>query len=123
MLLVLPPTRETVAQMTFNHAVLAQAADREDVLATDIADELVRRGVPFREAHGAVGRLLRVAEQQGTTLRDLPAEAWLEVHPAFGKGPIPHPTADMSVEARQAIGGTGKSALLQQIADAHSALI
>ena len=122
MLLVLPPTRETVAQLQFNTDVLNAAADQEDVLATDIADELVRRGVPFREAHGVVGKLLRVAEQRGVSLAELPASAWTEIHPAFGKGPIPHPTAEMSVEARQAIGGTGRAAVLQQIVEAQTAL-
>ena len=122
MLLVLPPTRETIAQLEFNTALLQDAADREDVLATDIADELVRRGVPFREAHGVVGKLLRVAEEQGVSLAELPAESWTAIHPAFGKGPIPHPTAELSVEARQAIGGTGRAAVLQQIAEARNAL-
>ena len=122
MLLVLPPTRETVAQMVFKTETLAAAADNEDVLATDIADELVRRGVPFREAHGAVGKLLRLADTKGVTLGELPTESWIEVHPAFGKGPIPHPTAQLSVEARQAIGGTGRVAVMEQIAEAHKSL-
>jgi argininosuccinate lyase len=122
MLMVLPPTRETVAQLVFNRAVLEAAANNQDVLATDIADELVRRGVPFREAHGAVGKLLRVAEAEGVALSELPEDKWLSVHPAFGHGPIPQPTAELSVEARQAIGGTGRSAVLQQLAEAHNAL-
>ena len=122
MLLVLPPTRETVAQLVFNVEVLQEVANSEDVLATDIADELVRRGVPFREAHGAVGRLLRAADEAKTTLKDLPADVWVGVHPAFGNGPIPRPTAQSSVEARQAVGGTGRNAVLQQLAEAQIAL-
>jgi argininosuccinate lyase len=122
MLLVLPPTRETVAHLKFNTDVLNAAADQEDVLATDIADELVRRGVPFREAHGAVGKLLRVADELGVALSELPAEQWTRVHPAFGNGAIPHPTAESSVEVRQAIGGTGRAAVLQQLAEAANAL-
>lgn len=122
MLLVLPPTRETVAQLVFNKDVLEAVANSEDVLATDIADELVRRGIPFREAHGAVGRLLRTADEAGVSLQELPADAWIRVHPAFGTGPIPRPTAQLSVEARQAVGGTSRSAVLQQITQAHTAL-
>lgn len=122
MLLVLPPTRETVAQLKFNTDIVNAAADQEDVLATDIADELVRRGVPFREAHGAVGKLLRVADELGVSLSELPAEKWTGVHPAFGNGAIPHPTAESSVEVRQAIGGTGRAAVLQQLAEAANAL-
>ncbi len=123
MLLVLPPTRETVAQLVFDTATLQAVANSEDVLATDIADELVRRGVPFREAHGAVGRLLRAADEAGVSLKELPADVWIGIHPAFGNGPIPRPTAHLSVEARQAIGGTGRSAVLQQLAEAQIALI
>lgn len=122
MLLVLPPTRETIAELVFRPEVLQTAANNEDVLATDIADELVRRGVPFREAHGAVGRLLRLAEEQGVTVAQLPADAWLGVHPAFGKGAIPRPTAESSVEARQVTGGTGRAAVLAQLAEAQKAL-
>ena len=122
MLLVLPPTRETVAQLAFNSDLLQKVANSEDVLATDIADELVRRGVPFREAHGAVGRLLRAADEAGNSLADLPASVWTGIHPAFGDGAIPRPTAQLSVEARQAIGGTGRTAVVQQIAAAHIAL-
>ena len=122
MLLVLPPTRETVAQLVFNADALQAIANSEDVLATDIADELVRRGVPFREAHSAVGRLLRAADEAGSTLKELPADVWIGIHPAFGNGPIPRPTAQLSVEARQAIGGTGRNAVLQQIAEAQIAL-
>ncbi len=63
--LVLPATRETVAGLRCEEQALAAAVDDEGLLATDLADELVRRGVPFREAHAAVGRLLRRAETEG----------------------------------------------------------
>jgi argininosuccinate lyase len=122
MLLVLPPTRETIAALRFNSDRLAGVVDREDVLATDLADELVRRGVPFREAHGAVGKLLRLADEQGTALNDLPDSAWTQVHAEFGRGPIPRPTGESSVEARQVAGGTGRSAVLKQIQEAAAAL-
>ena len=122
MMLVLPPTRETIAQLRFNNDELALIVEREDVLATDIADELVRRGVPFREAHGAVGRLLKVADDKGMAVSELPDLAWIAVHPAFGEGPIPRPTAEQSIEARNVAGGTGRSAVMQQIAEAESAL-
>lgn len=122
LLLVLPPTRETVAHLQFNEDKLASVVEREDLLATDIADELVRRGVPFREAHGAVGKLLRLADSLGTSVSDLPDASWTGVHPAFGKGPIPHPTANRSVEARQVAGGTGRASVLEQLAEAERLL-
>ncbi|MGQ0560522.1 MAG: argininosuccinate lyase [Gemmatimonadota bacterium] len=122
LLLVLPPTRETILELRFNVETLRAAVERDDVLATDLADELVRRGVPFRAAHGAVGKLLRIADELGTGLAGLPDSVWHEVHPAFSHGPIPRPTAENSVEARQVAGATGKQAVLQQIAAAEAAL-
>lgn len=123
MMLVLPPTRETVAQLRWNTARLAEVVEREDLLATDIADELVRRGVPFREAHSAVGKLLRVADEHGQALADLPDSVWEGVHPAFLEGPAPRPTAERSVEARNVAGGTGGRAVAQQIAEAEASLM
>lgn len=122
LMLVLPPTRETVAQMKFNAEKLASVVERDDVLATDLADELVRRGVPFREAHGAVGKLLRVADEQGKTVSELPDDTWREVHAGFLKGPIPRPTAERSAEARNVAGGTGLKSVLAQLKSAEAAL-
>lgn len=122
MLLVLPPTRETIAALTFNTEKLAAVVERDDLLATDLADELVRRGVPFREAHGAVGRLLRVADERAQPLSQLADDVWTSVHEAFGRGPIPRPTAEKSVEARHVAGGTARSAVKAQLAEAELAL-
>lgn len=122
MLLVLPPTRETIAQLRFDAARLASVVEHDDLLATDLADELVRRGVPFREAHSAVGKLLRVADELGKSLSELPDATWTAVHPAFAQGPIPHPTAERSVEARSVAGGTSRSAVIRQIAEAEAVL-
>jgi argininosuccinate lyase len=80
---LLPATRETVAGLRFNEDRLQIVLSDEAMLATDLADELVRRNVPFREAHGAVGRLLRAADQRGVELSKLPVEVWAEAHPSF----------------------------------------
>jgi argininosuccinate lyase len=116
LLTLLPATRETIAGLRFDADGLARAADDEALLATDLADELVRRGVPFREAHGAVGRLLRIAEQRGSTLAELPPEAWEKAHAAFGGGrELPRVRAVDSVEARAVTGGTARKEVLAQI--------
>lgn len=122
MMLVLPPTRETIAGLKFDAEKLNAVVEREDVLATDLADELVRRGVPFREAHGAVGKLLRLADEAGTSVGQLPDSAWVSAHAAFANPSIPHPTAERSVEARNVAGGTGRQAVLHQLAGAEAAL-
>lgn len=122
MLALLPATRETIAGLDFDAAVLEQAAADEALIATDLADELVRRGVPFREAHHAVGSLLRAAEAAGAPLADLPDAAWQAAHPAFLAGGRPRLDAGASVEARSVPGGTARAAVLQQLARAFEAL-
>jgi argininosuccinate lyase len=119
---LLPATRETVAGLRFKEGVLSAAAEDEALLATDLADELVRRGVAFREAHAAVGRLLRKADASGVPVRALPDAAWAEAHPVFLEGGKPVLSAERSVEARELPGGTARSAVLDQLSQAYAAL-
>jgi argininosuccinate lyase len=119
---LLPATRETVAGLVFDTDAMARAAEDEGLLATDLADELVRRGVPFREAHGVVGRLLRHAEAEGVRVHDLPDEAWAAAHPALLEGGRPVLAAARSVEARAVPGGTSRAAVLTQLVRARAAL-
>jgi argininosuccinate lyase len=119
---LLPVTRETVAALEFDVALLNDAAEDEALLATDLADTLVRRGVPFRESHHAVGRLLRAAEAAGLPIVELPDAAWAEAHPAFLTGGRPRLSAFDSVEARGVAGGTGRAAVLAQLAAAKRSL-
>jgi argininosuccinate lyase len=119
---LLPATRETIAGLRFRADVLGAAVDDESLVATDLADELVRRGVPFREAHSAVGRLLRAAEQQRCSVAALPPLAWISAHPAFAEPALPVVSASMSVEARNIEGGTGREAVAQQLAAARAAM-
>jgi argininosuccinate lyase len=120
--LLLPATRDTVAGMRFHEGALARAADDPTLLATDLADELVRAGIPFREAHGIVGMLVREAELQGVSIFDLPEEKWAAVHPALASAAARSFTAEHSVEARSLPGGTGRAAVLRQINEARATL-
>ena len=122
MFALLPATRETVAQLRFNEQPLAAAVSDESLIATDIADELVRRGVPFREAHGAVGRLLRAADAAGCAVSELPDAAWGAAHPALLEGGRPRLTALASVEARHVPGATSKQAVSALLALARARL-
>jgi argininosuccinate lyase len=119
---LLPATRETIAGLRFRADALAAALADEALLATDLADELVRRGVPFREAHGAVGRLLRAADEAGVAVSALPREAWQAAHPAFLSPDLPRMSLDASVDARGVQGGTARSAVVQQLASARAAM-
>jgi argininosuccinate lyase len=119
---LLPATRETVAGLEFDAERLAFSLRDESLVATDLADELVRRGVPFREAHGAVGRLLRHADEAGVTPAELPDDVWMEAHPAFVEGGRPAFDAERSAEARTVAGGTARSAVTAQLEQAESVL-
>ena len=120
--LVVPVTRDTVAGLVFNEDALARAVDDTAILATDLADALVRHGTPFREAHGAIGRLLRRAEDEGVPVHALPESVLQEIHPAL-PAVLGRPlTPERSVEARGLAGGTGRKAVLDQIDAARAAL-
>ena len=117
----LPAMTGAVAGLALDRDRLARALGAE-MLATDLADYLVRRGVPFREAHHAVGALVRVAEDSGRDLSRLALEEMNAVHPAFADGVhgVFDPAA--SVESRAVRGGTARAALETQFAALDEAL-
>ena len=121
--MLLPTTRETIAGLRFDTDRLRVAVSDEALLATDLADELVRRGLPFRESHAAVGRLLRAADRQGVAVSQLPETSWAEAHPLFVEPQLPVVSPEMSVDARAADGGTARPAVLRQLIAARDALI
>ncbi len=88
----------------------------DPLLATELADLLVTRGVPFREAHEAVGRAVRWCEEQGVDLRALDGGSARELHPAFPieLGEWLDPAA--AVERRTSHGGTAWSEVVRQVA-------
>ncbi len=73
----------TLAGLTVNRERCAAAVADPALLATDLADYLVRQGVPFRDAHHAVGAVVRLAEQRGVALSQLATGEVQAVHPAF----------------------------------------
>ena len=121
MLLVLPAVAGTVAELTFDTARM-DAALSSTMMATDLADYLVRRGATFREAHGAVGALVRQAEEQRIELDALPLAAFHAAHPRFGDDVREALSAHASVAQREAIGGTGPHAVREQLDAARQAL-
>jgi argininosuccinate lyase len=122
LLLLLPPTRETIAGLQFNESALRDALSDETMLATDLADELVRRGVPFREAHSVVGRVLRAADSIGCAPSALPDQVLAAIHPSLIRPTRPQLSPEASAEARHAYGGTARSAVLAQIGEARQSL-
>jgi argininosuccinate lyase len=90
------------------------------MLATDLADYLVEQGVPFRDAHHIVGRMVGKAEAEGVSFLDLPEADW-EVIPG-GKAFRKRLTFAYSAERRNIQGGTGSKSVARQLAQAEKIL-
>ncbi len=90
--------------------------------ATDLADALVRTGLPFRDAHEVVGKLVARAEAAGCDLAELPGEALTELAPGADADLLHKLTVDGSVAARAALGGTAPAQVLEAVRDARIAL-
>ncbi len=94
----------------------------EPMLATDLADYLVRRGVPFRQAHHLVGRAVRRSEERGVPLSKLTLGEYTAISPVFGQDIYAVLDMEASVEARSVRGGTARAAIEEQIARANELL-
>ncbi|MBI2755905.1 MAG: argininosuccinate lyase [Chloroflexi bacterium] len=109
-------------------ARMAAAADDPLIAATDLADHLARRGVPFREAHEVAGRLVKAAESSGRSLADLSLEELRQADPRFEVEAV-GPRPEGLVAARTLIGGTAATRVSAEIGaardrlDAHAAWV
>jgi len=92
-----------------------EAALDEAMLATDLADYLVRKGVPFRQSHDIVGQAVRRAERLDRSLRELSVTEYRAIHPAFAEDVYEVFNFERSVKARNSEGGTAPSAVKEQI--------
>lgn len=119
--LALPALSGALKTTRFRKEGVERARSME-LLATDLADSLVRAGVPFRASHETVGRLVREAESRGVTLRDLPEEVFRSASVAFPSDIKEIFDWERSVEARDVPGGTSRRAVLQQIEQAREQL-
>lgn len=119
--LVLPAMAGAISELRFERGRM-RAAVSSAMMATDLADYLVKKGATFREAHGAVGSLVRQAEEAGIEMTDLPADAFGKAHALFGSDARDALGAEASLAARNIAGGTGPDAVQAQIAQAHAAL-
>ncbi|MBA3943130.1 MAG: argininosuccinate lyase [Herpetosiphonaceae bacterium] len=118
--LTLPVVAGVVTTLQFHLERMASSLD-DGMLATDVADMLVRAGVPFREAHGLVGQLVRRGEVLELPLRELPAAELVAVHPALTEHYESIWDPHRSVAQRMVVGGTAPAAIKVQLAAAHAA--
>jgi argininosuccinate lyase len=91
------------------------AAIDSSLFATDIADYLVRKGIPFRQAYKIVAQAVQHAEKVAFRLHELPLHFWKALHPAFDEDVMKCFDAHISVERRDAIGGTSGKQIQRQL--------
>jgi len=118
---LLPVLRATVASIELKPRAMA-AALSEDLLATDLADYLVRRGLPFRQAHHAIGELVRQAEHRAIPLSKLNLASMQAICPLFAADVAEVFDFQRSIAQRDGIGGTAPSAVKRQIEQAKALL-
>ena len=111
-----------LATITFDRQRLAEAAADQFPAATDVADLLVRRGVPFREAHGIVAGLVRRALEDGKQLSDLTREQLAEQSPVLDDDFYRLLEQGAWLESKVSEGGTSLNRVREQLAQARAAL-
>jgi argininosuccinate lyase len=121
MLLTLPAVSGTLAELTFVPSRMREHLG-SSMMATDLADYLVGKGVTFREAHAAVGSLVREGEASGKGLHGLPLESFRKAHASFGDDVMDSLSPERSVARRKVPGGTASDTVAQQLEAARSAL-
>ena len=105
-----------------NHAAMYRAAGAGYSTATDLADYLVRRGVPFRDAHEIVGRAVHLAIERDCILDALPLADLQALSPTIGEDVYPYLTLEGSVNARDHFGGTAPVQVKTRIQQAKEKL-
>ncbi|MBM4422738.1 MAG: argininosuccinate lyase [Chloroflexi bacterium] len=118
---LLPVVAGTVATMVVNRERMRAAVDAS-LLATEVADYLVRKGLPFRQAHGVVGKMVRRALERGIGIDDLIMGELREISGAFEEDVRDVFEAAKAVAARNVIGGAAPESVRDQIAAARSLL-
>ena len=102
--------------MKFSPARMEDSAKRGFTNATDAADYLVKKGVPFRDAHGIVGRLVLTCIDKGISLDELPLEEYKEISPVFEQDIYEAISMKTCVEKRETYGAPGPKVMEQIIA-------
>ncbi|MGM9609517.1 MAG: argininosuccinate lyase [Eubacteriales bacterium] len=105
-----------LATMTVHEETMHRAAETGFINATDLADYLTARGMPFRDAYRAVGELVRTCIAEGKTLTDLPLGAYRAVSPLFESDLYDAITLEACVARRTSEGGTSPASVLSQAA-------
>jgi len=120
--LVLPAVTGMVATTTFDRAKMLAGAPQGFSLATEVADFLVRAGVPFATAHEAAGKCVAICESKNIELHELSDSDFIAVHPKLTGEIHKSLTVEGAIASRTTIGATGGAALAKQLSDATTAV-
>ena len=107
----------------FRRTRLTEAVSEDFSNATDVADYLAAKGVPFREAYNLVGKVVKTSLAAGKLLKDLSLEEWQELHPAFEEDIYDAIAPQQVVAARNSYGGTGFAQVRRALEDARTRII
>ena len=105
-----------IASMSFRKDVMEASARHGFTNATDAADYLVNKGVPFRDAHGIVGQLVLLCIEKGVALDDLPLEEYRRISPVFDQDVYEAISMKTCVDKRQTLGAPGPESMKKVIA-------
>ena len=119
--MVLPIMAGVVGSLKVNADRMRDALD-DSMLATDLADYLVRQGVPFREAHHLVGQAVRLSAECNVPLRELTLDDFKGISPHFAEDVYQVFDFELSIRAKNSLGGTAVSSVLEQIGHAKEVL-
>lgn len=103
----------------FNPSRMAKAADDDFITATDLADYLAAKGVPFKDAHAIVGNIVKQSTRKNKQLFDLSLDEYRDFSPLFDRDVLDIIRVKRSVERRDSVGGTSPKQLAGQIAAAR----
>jgi argininosuccinate lyase len=106
---------ELMRRLKVNRDTLKRAVESGGLLATELADYMVNRGVPFREAHGITGRIVRVALESGRDVSDLSLEELRTFSDRIEEGVFARLTVRAAIDRKRQIGGTAHARVDQRI--------
>jgi argininosuccinate lyase len=111
-----------IETLSFDTERMARAADDPALLATDLAEQLVADGVPFREAHAAIAAVVSRLESEGRTLSDVKPDEWSQLDPRLDEGTAEILEARISISRRGGPGGPSPDSVRAQAANLRSKL-
>jgi argininosuccinate lyase len=117
--LTLPAVTGMIATTTFDRKKMAEAAPKGFSLATEIADYLVRKNIPFASAHESAGKCVALCEKTFRELHELTAVELFAIHPQLDEGVLAVLSVDGALKSRTTAGGTAPALVKAQIQSAQ----